>query len=46
LIIVQSSDHISGIIAEIVSDDSGSDNTGESAETSNTEDKPKEEEIL
>ena len=48
LIIVQSSDHISGIIAEIVSGSNGSDSQTDDAESpeSKPEDKPKEEEML
>ena len=46
LIVVQSSDHISGIIAEIVSDDVDSEEPRDSGSTEGIEDKPKEEEIL
>ena len=45
LIVVQSSDHISGIIAEIVADDVKAEATPDK-ERESAEDKPKEEEIL
>ena len=47
-IVVQSSDHISGIIAEIVSGSNGSDSQTDDAESpeSKPKDKPKEEEML